>query len=153
MAQKVWYLMCKYQWNYYLPLRLNVLTAVIIMSSGFWDITPCSPMKVYQHFRGTYYHFHLQWWSKSQASNQHGVPKVHFGFLLDADINHKGGGIYSFETLTSPDYTAEDRTLYYMVLHSPKTWASSTQGFFSILNYAFRPFWKISSMVQHVTCI
>jgi hypothetical protein len=31
----------------------------IMKSSVFWDITPCSPLKVNQHFRGTC-HFHFQ---------------------------------------------------------------------------------------------
>jgi hypothetical protein len=37
----------------------EVLTAVVKESSIFWDITPCSPLKVNWSFRGTY-RFHLQ---------------------------------------------------------------------------------------------
>jgi hypothetical protein len=37
----------------------EVLTAVVMKSSIFWDITPCSPLKVNQRFGGTY-RLHLQ---------------------------------------------------------------------------------------------
>jgi hypothetical protein len=37
----------------------EVLTAVVMKSSVFWDITPCSPLKVNRHFGGTY-RLHLQ---------------------------------------------------------------------------------------------
>jgi hypothetical protein len=33
----------------------EVLTAVTIKSSFFWDITPCHVVKVNQRFRGTYW--------------------------------------------------------------------------------------------------
>jgi hypothetical protein len=36
-----------------------VLTAVVMKSSIFWDITLCSPLKVNRHFGGTY-RLHLQ---------------------------------------------------------------------------------------------
>jgi hypothetical protein len=36
-----------------------VLTAVVMNSSIFWDITPCRLLKVNRHFRGTC-HLHLQ---------------------------------------------------------------------------------------------
>jgi hypothetical protein len=37
----------------------EVLTAVVMKSSVFWDITPCSPLKVNRCFGGTY-RIHLQ---------------------------------------------------------------------------------------------
>jgi hypothetical protein len=38
----------------------EVLTSVTMKSSVFWDITPCSLVKVSRCFRGTYeYHLHL----------------------------------------------------------------------------------------------
>jgi hypothetical protein len=40
-------------------LELEVLTAVVMKSSIFWDITPRSPLKVNKRFRGTY-RLHLQ---------------------------------------------------------------------------------------------
>jgi hypothetical protein len=33
---------------------LEVLTEVVMKSTIFWDITPCSPLKVNQRFGGTY---------------------------------------------------------------------------------------------------
>lgn len=35
-------------------VAFQVLTTVVMKSSIFWDVTPSSLMKVYQHFRGTY---------------------------------------------------------------------------------------------------
>jgi hypothetical protein len=32
----------------------KVLTAVVVKSTVFWDITPCSPLKVKRRFGGTY---------------------------------------------------------------------------------------------------
>jgi hypothetical protein len=32
----------------------EVLTAVVMKSTIFWDITPCSVLSVYVHFGGTY---------------------------------------------------------------------------------------------------
>jgi hypothetical protein len=37
----------------------EVLTPVVMKSCTFWDITPCSPLKVDLHFGGTC-HLHLQ---------------------------------------------------------------------------------------------
>jgi hypothetical protein len=37
----------------------EVLTAVIMKSSVFWDMMPCSPLKVNRHFGGTY-HLYLK---------------------------------------------------------------------------------------------
>jgi hypothetical protein len=45
------------------------LTAVVVKSSVFWDITLCSPLKVNRRFGGTC-HVHLQCWRISQARNQ-----------------------------------------------------------------------------------
>jgi hypothetical protein len=48
----------------------EVLTAETMKSSLFCDVTPCSPVKVNQHFRGTY-HFKIHGRTASQARNQH----------------------------------------------------------------------------------
>jgi hypothetical protein len=37
----------------------QILTAVFMKSSIFWDITPCTPLKVNRRFGGTY-RLHLQ---------------------------------------------------------------------------------------------
>jgi hypothetical protein len=39
--------------NKLIHMRFEVLSAVVMKSSVFWDITPCSPLKVNQHLRGT----------------------------------------------------------------------------------------------------
>jgi hypothetical protein len=59
----------------WISVEFQVLTAVIMNSSIFWDIMPCSLVKDNQHFGGTY-HIHLQGWRVSQARNQHGVGKM-----------------------------------------------------------------------------
>jgi hypothetical protein len=43
----------------FLVVGFEVLTAVIMRSSIFWDITPCSPLSVNRRFGGTY-RLHLQ---------------------------------------------------------------------------------------------
>jgi hypothetical protein len=50
---------------------IEVLTAVVMKSAVFWDITPCSPLKVDQRFGGTY-HLHLLGLRISRARNQRG---------------------------------------------------------------------------------
>jgi hypothetical protein len=52
-----------------LNLVFEVLIAVVMESSVFWDITPCSLLKVNWCFWGTY-RLHLQGQSISQARNQ-----------------------------------------------------------------------------------
>jgi hypothetical protein len=47
----------------------EVITAVVLKSTIFWDRTPCSPLKVNQQFGGTY-HLHLQGREVSQGRNQ-----------------------------------------------------------------------------------
>jgi hypothetical protein len=50
----------------------GVLTAVIMKSSIFWDITSCSPLKVNARFGGTF-RVCLQGQRFNQARNQHDV--------------------------------------------------------------------------------
>jgi hypothetical protein len=47
----------------------EVLTAVAVKSTLFWDVTPCSPLKVSRRF-GVTHHFHLQGRRISRARNQ-----------------------------------------------------------------------------------
>jgi hypothetical protein len=67
--------------NEILPTNFNVgfgvLTTVVIESSVLWDIMPCSPLKVNQHFRGKCY-LHLQGQTVSQATSK--LPAL--GWLL-----------------------------------------------------------------------
>jgi hypothetical protein len=53
-----------------LLLGFEVLTAVVMKSSIFWDITPYVPFKINRHFGGTC-SFHRQGRRISQARNQH----------------------------------------------------------------------------------
>jgi hypothetical protein len=45
----------------------EVLTAVVMKSSMFWDITPCNPLEINRRFGGTF--LHLQGRRMSQARN------------------------------------------------------------------------------------
>jgi hypothetical protein len=53
------------EFNYIIKYKYNfvafeeVLTAVVMKSNIFWNITPCSPLKINRSFGGTY-HLHLQ---------------------------------------------------------------------------------------------
>jgi hypothetical protein len=48
----------------------EVLTAVIMKSTIFWDITPCSSLSVNRRFGGTY-RLHLQGQKIRRARNMH----------------------------------------------------------------------------------
>jgi hypothetical protein len=48
---------------------LEVLTAVVMKTSTFWDITPCNPLKVNRRF-GETCHVHLQGRRISQERNE-----------------------------------------------------------------------------------
>jgi hypothetical protein len=61
-----------------ITLGFEVLTAVIMKSSIFGDITPCSPLKVYRCFRGTL-----------QAEL---ATCFHAGFLLGLFFDPEDGG-------------------------------------------------------------
>jgi hypothetical protein len=54
-----------------LDLGFEVLTAVVMKSATFWDITLCSKLEVNRHFRGTY-RLHLRG-RISQARNELGL--------------------------------------------------------------------------------
>jgi hypothetical protein len=62
----------------------KVLTAVVMESTIFWDITPCSPLKVNGRFGGTY-HLYLQGRRIREARNSviaGDKQSFHDGFLL-----------------------------------------------------------------------
>jgi hypothetical protein len=61
-----------------------VLTAMIMKSSVFWDMTPCSPLKVNQCFGGIS-QFRLHCRRISQARQQHEAGSFTC-FLLHADF-------------------------------------------------------------------
>jgi hypothetical protein len=47
----------------------EVLTAVVMKCTVFWDTTPCSPLKINRRFGGIY-HLHLQGRKISRARNR-----------------------------------------------------------------------------------
>jgi hypothetical protein len=56
-------------YNQVRQVGLEVLTAVVMKSTIFWDITPRSLLKVNRRFGGTY-RLHLHGWRISRARNQ-----------------------------------------------------------------------------------
>jgi hypothetical protein len=88
---------------------------VVMKSTIFWDIMPCSPLKVNRRFGGIY-HLHLQDQRISRARNQHESRAV--GFLLGYFSTLKMEAIYSSETSvdfqwTTRRYIPEDSTRQY----------------------------------------
>jgi hypothetical protein len=63
---------------------------VVIESSTFWDITPCSPFKVNKHFKEhVTYIFWLKEYAKEETSMQQGTKQSSASFLLGSffDLN------------------------------------------------------------------
>jgi hypothetical protein len=67
---------------------LEVLTAVVMKSSVFLDITPCSPLEVSQCFGGTY-RLHIQGRRINQARHQRAAGSKH----CSTDFNELHGVI------------------------------------------------------------
>jgi phosphatidylserine synthase len=66
--------------NYYVGFEAPA--AVVMNSSVFWDITPCSPLKVNRRFVGTC-RLYLQVRRISQARNQHEAGSKHiYSYLV-----------------------------------------------------------------------
>jgi hypothetical protein len=97
----------------------EILTAVFIKSSIFWDIAPCSPLKVNRLFGVTCLHLHG--WRISQVRNQREACSrilgqtvlpasylLHTGFLLCLFFDTKDGGDMFLRNVgwLSVDYTA-----------------------------------------------
>jgi hypothetical protein len=70
----------QYSFSFY--VLFGVLTAVVMKSSVFRDITPCSPLRVNGRFGGTC--LHLQGRNQHEAANNHSSSWYlrHAGFLL-----------------------------------------------------------------------
>jgi hypothetical protein len=75
---------------YYISVGFQVLTAVTVMRSIFWNITLCSPTKLNRRFGGTY-SLRTQGGRVSQARNQHYaaesrvLPNASFCLFLDPE--------------------------------------------------------------------
>jgi hypothetical protein len=73
---------------------IEVLTAVVMKSCVFWDITPCSLLKNNRFFGGIYYH--LQDRRKRQVRNKRESRWqaffFHAGFLFDFLFEPDDGG-------------------------------------------------------------
>jgi hypothetical protein len=89
----------------------EVLTAVVMKSTIFWDIMPCSPLKANRHFRRTY-RLHFQGRSISRTRYQHEImwqaePCFHAGILLGLYFYPENGGNMFFRNVCwlSTDYT------------------------------------------------
>jgi hypothetical protein len=61
-------------------VRFEVLTAVIMKDTVFWNVTPCSLVEVYQRSGGAYC-VPLQGWIISQESKQQG-DRAYAWFIL-----------------------------------------------------------------------
>jgi hypothetical protein len=75
------------------PLKgFEVLKAVIVKCSVFWDVTPCSPFKVNRRFGGKYCIL-LHGRRISHARNQsEACYLLHAGFLLGLFFDPNDGG-------------------------------------------------------------
>jgi hypothetical protein len=73
----------------YVQTEFEVLTAVVINSSLFWDITTCSPPKVNRRF-GVTYRLHLQ--GRRISQTKHHCHLFHAGFLLGLFFDSNDGG-------------------------------------------------------------
>jgi hypothetical protein len=89
-------------------VRFEVLTAVVMKSSIFWDVTPCSLLKVNQRFGGRCRH-HLQGRRKSRARNQldSGRNQLDSGWQAELFDPEYGGDMFLRNVgCLSTDYTA-----------------------------------------------
>jgi hypothetical protein len=69
-------------------LRFEILTVVVMKSTVFWDITPCSPLKVNRHFGGKY-RLHIQ---DRKISSALFATCFHAGLLLGLFYDREDGG-------------------------------------------------------------
>jgi hypothetical protein len=86
-------------------IGFEVLTAVVIKSTIFWDITPCSPLSVNRRFGGTH-RFHLQGVKNKQVAS---LPAFSL-FSFSANFFDPEDGDDMF--LRNVGYIPEDGTLH-----------------------------------------
>jgi hypothetical protein len=68
-------------------IRVEVLTTVVMKSSNFWDIMPCSPLKVNRYFGGTFLLHPQRWRIRALLATC-----FHAGFLFDLFFYPDVGG-------------------------------------------------------------
>jgi hypothetical protein len=79
----------------------EVLAAVVMNSTIFWDITPCSPLKFNRRF-GETYRLHLQCRKMSRARNQRESrwqAENSAGFFLSLFFDTEDGGDMFFRNV------------------------------------------------------
>jgi hypothetical protein len=89
---------------------VEVLTAVVMKISVFWDITPCSPLKPNWHFGGTCRH-QPQGRRISQATCFTLVSYLAYSLTLKMEATCSSETLVDFQR-TSQHYIPEDRTLF-----------------------------------------
>jgi hypothetical protein len=92
----------------------EVLTAVVMKSSIFWDITLCSPLKVNQRLGGTC-HLHVQDRRISQERNQHEAELCYllvscftYSSILKTELTRFSEMLVDFQQ-TTQRYNPEDK--------------------------------------------
>jgi hypothetical protein len=95
-----------YYINYFISVGFEVLTAVVMKSIIFWNITPCSPLRVNRRFGGTY-RLHLQ---APLATCFHAGFLAYFSTLKMEAICSSEKSVGS--QLTTRRYIPEDGTLF-----------------------------------------
>jgi hypothetical protein len=115
-----------------LVVRFEILTAVTLKSTAFWDVTQCSLVGVYQRY-GEMYWFHLQDQRVSQASSRK-MPVCLFGLIFDPE----DGGNTFLRNVDKflPNYMASHPTSFLIMVTKRITYS-----YFSI--YAIVVFQKI----------
>jgi hypothetical protein len=95
-------------WEKSVYLRFEVLTAMVMKRFVFWDITPCSPLKVNRRFGGTC-RIHLQGRRINQARNQHESCSLAYSSTLKMEATCFSETSVDFQQ-TTRHYIPEDRT-------------------------------------------
>jgi hypothetical protein len=112
-------------------------------SSLFWDITPCSPVKINSCFGGTY-RYHLQGRIVSQATNQGEAGKKQIFILISCWAYPEDGGDISSETsadfhLTTRRYISQSQLWEFQIhYHVSNGWRS----------YSFQWMWESCDHVK-----
>jgi hypothetical protein len=97
----------------YICIGSEVLTAVVMKSSIFWDITPCRPLEVNRGYGGTC-RLHLQGWRTIQERNHRGKQMVNSS-ILNTGVICSSEMSADFQWI-SRRYIPENITLFWVYL-------------------------------------